>query len=626
MARPSSPHLFCARLVRRAEARRAAAAVLALAGPAVGAADRDPGRRGDARQHDHGGRPAERGGGAERLGGLDRRVAELGRNSYGIYAQRYAAPGAPVGAEFRVNTTTTSSQDTPSVAVDADGDVLVAWQSYQDGSQHGVYARRYSVVTAELRGAAGWRMLAAPVAGATVGDLLGPVHTQGFPGADFPAGTSNVYRYDETAPSTLDAGYVAPASASDVVPSGRGHFVYVYDAPDMSGPLPAGLRQSLVVTGDAPTGPVALPLTYTAQASPSADGWKLVGNPYRTSIDWDLVTRADVGAAIYVYDNRLPAYRVWVSGSRASATSSEAPSRRSRAPGRRRRTPTAGRSRRAGARRWSVLRPRHRRGGRGDHAALCCAPSHARGRRLRPRGVGLRRVCGRRDGGHGPVGRLRARAGGVGLRDALDGVLGRDGAGGAGAPARGGTYTVALDASAGAPAGGSASLSWDAAALPVGWSARLVDSETAASVDPTAAGTYAFEMTAARGSAVTVDETAPPVPVVRRSTSSSRFSVVVEAQAIVGEAGAVPAALALTVSPNPVSTGGTVRVTLPEAGAVRVVVYDVLGRQVAVLADGERAAGTHDVALDAGRLAPGVYVVRLTAGEVSVVRRVTVAG
>ena len=88
----------------------------------------------------------------------------------------------------------------------------------------------------------------------------------------------------------------------------------------------------------------------------------------------------------------------------------------------------------------------------------------------------------------------------------------------------------------------------------------------------------------------------------------------------------VPVGLSLAVAPSPVGpAGGQVRYDVSEAGTVRVVVYDVLGRQVAVLADGERSAGTHDVALDAGLLAPGVYVVRLTAGEASVVRRVTVA-
>lgn len=54
-------------------------------------------------------------------------------------------------------------------------------------------------------------------------------------------------------------------------------------------------------------------------------------------------------------------------------------------------------------------------------------------------------------------------------------------------------------------------------------------------------------------------------------------------------------------------------------------VLDVLAREVAVLADGERSAGVHEADLDAGRLAPGVYVVRLEAGTETVVRCVTVA-
>ncbi|MEO1077723.1 MAG: sialidase family protein, partial [Bacteroidota bacterium] len=44
--------------------------------------------------------------------------------------------------------------------------------------------------------------------------------------------------------------------------------------------------------------------------------------------------------------------------------------------------------------------------------------------------------------------------------------------------------------------------------------------------------------------------------------------------------------------PNPTREAVTVPLTLAEPGAVRVVVVDVLGRQVAVLAEGARAAGT----------------------------------
>jgi hypothetical protein len=62
----------------------------------------------------------------------------------GIFAQRYASTGAAQGAEFRVNAHTNNAQDLPSVAMDRAGDCVVAWQSWgQDGSDEGIYARRY---------------------------------------------------------------------------------------------------------------------------------------------------------------------------------------------------------------------------------------------------------------------------------------------------------------------------------------------------------------------------------------------------------------------------------------------------------------------------------------------------
>jgi hypothetical protein len=63
----------------------------------------------------------------------------------GVYAQRYDAAGVPAGDEFRVNTWTAGRQFFPSVAMNADGDFVVTWQSYgQDGDGPGVFAQRYS--------------------------------------------------------------------------------------------------------------------------------------------------------------------------------------------------------------------------------------------------------------------------------------------------------------------------------------------------------------------------------------------------------------------------------------------------------------------------------------------------
>lgn len=63
----------------------------------------------------------------------------------GIYARRFDAEGEPRGDEFRINSYTTANQTHPAVAMDADGDFVVVWQSHlQDGSNYGIFGQRYS--------------------------------------------------------------------------------------------------------------------------------------------------------------------------------------------------------------------------------------------------------------------------------------------------------------------------------------------------------------------------------------------------------------------------------------------------------------------------------------------------
>jgi len=77
-----------------------------------------------------------------------------GSNSdYGIFGQRFAASGAPLGPEFRVNSYTGNAQRYPSVAVNASGAIIVVWQSvFQDGSYEGVFAQRFAASGAPLAG------------------------------------------------------------------------------------------------------------------------------------------------------------------------------------------------------------------------------------------------------------------------------------------------------------------------------------------------------------------------------------------------------------------------------------------------------------------------------------------
>jgi hypothetical protein len=49
-------------------------------------------------------------------------------------------------------------------------------------------------------------------------------------------------------------------------------------------------------------------------------------------------------------------------------------------------------------------------------------------------------------------------------------------------------------------------------------------------------------------------------------------------------------------------------------------IYDLLGKQVAVLVDARMSAGRHDVPFEAPGLASGVYLYRLVAGGTVVTR------
>jgi hypothetical protein len=72
-------------------------------------------------------------------------------SGHGIFAQRFDGSGAPLGAEFRVNSYTTSHQDSSSAAYDASGNFIVVWHSLdQDGSSFGVFGQRYASTGAPL--------------------------------------------------------------------------------------------------------------------------------------------------------------------------------------------------------------------------------------------------------------------------------------------------------------------------------------------------------------------------------------------------------------------------------------------------------------------------------------------
>lgn len=94
--------------------------------------------------------------------------------------------------------------------------------------------------------------------------------------------------------------------------------------------------------------------------------------------------------------------------------------------------------------------------------------------------------------------------------------------------------------------------------------------------------------------------------------------------ATAGEPEARAPALKLTVSPNPTRGAATITFDLVRPSPARLTVYDMLGRTVAVVVDGDLPAGRGVATLDVARLAPGSYIARLIAREGAATVRFTV--
>lgn len=78
------------------------------------------------------------------------------------------------------------------------------------------------------------------------------------------------------------------------------------------------------------------------------------------------------------------------------------------------------------------------------------------------------------------------------------------------------------------------------------------------------------------------------------------------------------------VTPMPVRRLAVVEFELASAGEATLELYDLAGRQVRELTRGVHTAGRHLALLDAGAVPPGLYFLRLRAGDRQAVRRVVV--
>lgn len=92
--------------------------------------------------------------------------------------------------------------------------------------------------------------------------------------------------------------------------------------------------------------------------------------------------------------------------------------------------------------------------------------------------------------------------------------------------------------------------------------------------------------------------------------------------ASIEQAGPLPARFALHENyPNPFNPTTMIGFDVPHASQVSITVFDILGRTVAEVLDGQVSAGAHQVEWNAGGVASGVYFCRMAAGGFAQTRK-----
>jgi len=106
--------------------------------------------------------------------------------------------------------------------------------------------------------------------------------------------------------------------------------------------------------------------------------------------------------------------------------------------------------------------------------------------------------------------------------------------------------------------------------------------------------------------------------------TDSSFAIVTSAVREPDEPAVVARGYSVTAFPNPAHHHATVSFHLPTPARVTLNVYDVLGREMAVLVDGVEDAGGHDVDFDASQFPSGTYFYQLKVDEITITKRVIV--
>lgn len=159
------------------------------------------------------------------------------------------------------------------------------------------YAAETEDLSVAISNLAGWRLLSSPIA-TTYAAFLAPVWTQGSTGSDAPGGGANVFRHSEA------SGFTPITTLADSLKPGEGFAYYHFNDDNYDGVANSG-PTLLDVSGTKPAGV----FTYNAPAADSAR-YVLIGNPFSVPMHFDDILKSN-GAmdVIQVWDPVDQRYR-----------------------------------------------------------------------------------------------------------------------------------------------------------------------------------------------------------------------------------------------------------------------------------------------------------------------------
>ena len=458
----------------------------------------------------------------------------------------------------------------------------------------------------DIFGNEAWHMYGSPFESSTFSTFTDDLWTQGFTGADYTSGSPNLLVWNETAQD-----WDTPSSLSSSLSPGQGFLMHVYEDDDYgTSGTQGGFPKSILYQGEANSLPEAISLSYTNGSESGYDGLNLVANPSASTIDWGQVSRNNVADTYYVWDPDgghydtyqdgvggtnggsqyiAPFQGFWVQATSGGASFTVDSSSIASTDGTLYKQPDLV---------HSVLLHLENKDGRSDEVRLVIRNEDSEENnklydapKLAPLSDHFLSLAVLRN----------SQALAIDSRP-LEQTL---------------SFDVSADA---VNTSGLATLSLAENHLSADWSVELINTATGESYD-------LLEKSITLDIPVRQQKKSTRLirPVKQVEKTSSVWQVKITTSPTDAEQNSLPTVFTLAQNfPNPFNPATLISYQLPVNSEVRLAVYDMLGRNVATLVNGQIAAGRHTVNFDASGLSSGVYLYRLVAGSQVMTRKLTV--